>query len=143
MNLTLQIFHSFDDERRSSRSCSLLDHKENKQRWCAGCINLCWKWFQDCLRHPERKHPDPPKSSIHSFLPCSELPPLLDVDLTSSHIEKVAQQIQGSAGPGGFTASHWKDSLLHYGAHSAKLRDALAELARCLACQHNCGVVRY
>ena len=45
----------------------------------------------------------------------------------------MARQILGSAGPGGTTAGHWKDFLLHYGAHSAKLRDALAGLARCLA----------
>ena len=37
-------FHSSDDE-RSSKSCSPLDHRENKQRWCAGCINLCWEWL--------------------------------------------------------------------------------------------------
>ena len=35
--------------------------------------------------------------------------------------------------PGGTNAGHWKDFLLHYGAHCAKLRDALAELARRLA----------
>ncbi|KAL5491070.1 hypothetical protein EMCRGX_G016288 [Ephydatia muelleri] len=63
----------------------------------------------------------------------SELPPLSEVDLTSSHIEKVTRQIQGSAGPGGTDAGHWKDFLLHYGAHSARLRDSLAELARRLA----------
>ena len=81
----------------------------------------------------KEKHPDPSRSAVHSFLPCSELSPLSEVDLTSSHVEKVARQIQGSAGPGGTNAGHWKGFLLHYGAHSAKLRDALAELARRLA----------
>ncbi|KAL5484228.1 hypothetical protein EMCRGX_G020689 [Ephydatia muelleri] len=63
----------------------------------------------------------------------NELSPVSEVDLTSSHVEKVARQIQGSAGPGGTNAGHWKGFLLHYGAHSVKLRDALAELARRLA----------
>ena len=78
----------------------------------------------------KEKHPDPSQSSVDTFLPCNELPPLTQVDLTSCPIEKVARQIQGSAGPGGTNAGHWKDFLLHYGPHSAKLRDALAELAR-------------
>ena len=81
----------------------------------------------------KEKHPDPAQSSAEAFLSCSELSPLIDVDITGSHVEKVARQIQGSAGPGGSTASHWQDFLLRYGAHSAKLRDAVAELARHLA----------
>ena len=81
----------------------------------------------------KEKHPDPAQSSAEAFLSCSELSPLIDVDITGSHVEKVARQIQGSAGPGGSTASHWQDFLLRYGAHGAKLRDAVAELARHLA----------
>ena len=54
----------------------------------------------------KEKHPDPAKSSAEAFLSCSELPPLIDVDITGSHVEKVARQIQGSAGPGGSIASH-------------------------------------
>ena len=81
----------------------------------------------------KEKHPDPAQSSDEAFLSCSELSPLIDVDITGSHVEKVARQIQGSAGPGGSTATHWQDFLLRYGAHSVKLRDAIAELARHLA----------
>ena len=40
--------------------------------------------------------------------------------------EKAARQIQSTAGPGRSTASHWQDFLLCYGAHSAKLRDAIS-----------------
>ncbi|KAL5484235.1 hypothetical protein EMCRGX_G020696 [Ephydatia muelleri] len=81
----------------------------------------------------KEKHPDPAQSSAEVFLSCSELSPLIDVDITGSHVEKVARQIQGSAGPGGSTVSHWQGFLLCYGPHSAKLRDAVAELARHLA----------
>ena len=66
---------------------------------------------------------------------CDTLPPLIDVDITGGHVEKVARRIQGGAGPGGSDASQWQNYLLRYGAHSAKLRDAMAELARKIA--HN------
>ena len=64
----------------------------------------------------KEKHPDPAQSSAKAFLSCSELSPLIDVDITGSP-----------------TTSHWQDFLLRHGAHSAKLRDAVAELARHLA----------
>ena len=54
---------------------------------------------------------------------CDELPPMVDVDVTGAHVEKVARQIKGGAGPG----------MGLYGAHSERLRDATAELARRLA----------
>ena len=94
------------------------------------CTNDGPKTLLDVLKD---KHPDPAQSSAKAFLSCSELPPLIDVDITGSHVEKVAWQIQGSAGLGGSTVSHWQDFLLRYGAHSAKLRNAVAELASHLA----------
>ena len=48
-------------------------------------------------------------------------------------IRHVARCIQGGVGPGGSDASQWQNYLLWYGAHSAKLCDAMAELARKIA----------
>ena len=81
----------------------------------------------DVLR---RKHPNthPPKGS--SLLPCDALPLFEDVEITGSHILFVGHRIQGGAGPGGCDAGHWRDVLLRYGAHSSRLRDAVAALTR-------------
>ena len=73
------------------------------------------------------------------FIPCDSLPPLLDLDLTTAYVEKVAHQIQGSAGPGGSTALHWHCFLLHYGTSSSRLRDAVAGLA----CRLSNGIVAW
>ena len=66
-------------------------------------------------------------------LPCIELPPLVDVDITVAQDEKVARRIQGSARPGGNMALQWQSFLLIYGEHSKQLRDVIVELARCLS----------
>ena len=81
----------------------------------------------------KEKHPEPREATEKAFLLCEDLPPLVDVDVTAAHVEKVARLIQGGAGPGGTMALHWQDFLLRYGAHSERLRDAVAELARRLA----------
>jgi len=60
------------------------------------------------------------------------LPCLEDSEITSAHIQSVAHQLQGGAGPGGCDSSHWRDILLRYGASSARLRDSIAALCRCL-----------
>ena len=39
-------------------------------------------------------------------------------DVAAAHVEKVALQIKGGAGPGGTLPMHWQDFLLRYGAHS-------------------------
>ena len=65
-----------------------------------------------------------------AFLHCDELTPMADVDVIAKHVEKVARQIKGGAGPGVSLAMHWQDFLLRYGAHSERLRDGIAELAR-------------
>ena len=61
------------------------------------------------------KHPDPVTPSKSALIPCSELPIFQDVEITGSHIVRVARSIQGGAGPGGCDATHWQDSLLRYG----------------------------
>ena len=48
-------------------------------------------------------------------------------------MERVAHRIQGAAGPGGSTALQWHSYLLQFVTYSARLRDAVAGLARCLA----------
>ena len=83
----------------------------------------------DILR---QKHP-PPSSDFVSLLKCDPLPQLEDVEITGSHILCSARRIQGGAGPGGCDSCHWRDVLLRYGAHSARLRDAVAALSRRLA----------
>ena len=71
-----------------------------------------------------KEKPLEPKNAVEkAFVHCDELPPMVDVDVTGAHVEKVARQIKGGAGPG----------MGLYGAHSEWLRDATAELARRLA----------
>ena len=84
----------------------------------------------DVLRE---KHPEPGVNDESAFMPCDVLPPLLDLDITADYVERVAHQIQRSAGPGGSTALQWHGYLLQYGLSSARLRDAVAMLARHLA----------
>ena len=73
----------------------------------------------------------PPTTS--SLLKCDPLPQLEDVEITGSHILYSAHKVQGGAGPGGCDSCHWHDALLRYGAHSARLRDAVTALAHRLA----------
>ena len=84
----------------------------------------------DVLRE---KHPPPGLASQDAFVSCSDLPLLVDVDVTSSHVEQVARCLRGSGGPGGADSYHWQCFLLHYGAHSSRLREAVADLAMHLA----------
>ena len=80
-----------------------------------------------------KKHPNsvmPPKSSL---MDCTALSDFETVEITGNIIQRVACMMQGSAGPGGCDATHWQDSLLRYGAHSASLRESVASLARTLA----------
>ena len=88
------------------------------------------KSVADVLRE---KHPEPCCSGNDAFLPCDSLPPVLDVDITADYVERVAHRIQGAAGPGGSTAMQWHSYLLRFGSYSARLRDAVAGLARRLA----------
>ena len=79
------------------------------------------------------KHLEPGFCDRPVFMPCNTLSPLLDLDITADYVERVAHQIQGSAGPGGSIALQWHCYLLCFGLSSARLRDAVAKLARLLA----------
>ena len=84
----------------------------------------------DVLR---QKHPEPGNVEPSTFMLCDTLPPLSDLDITAGHVEKVARQLQGAAGPGRSSALQWHDYLLRFGHHSGHLRDSVAMLARHLA----------
>ena len=80
------------------------------------------------MKHPSSKPPYPSTLLLHDHLPDLE-----ELDITGGHIYHVAHRIQGSAGPGECDSSHWQDVLLRYGSASRRLRDYVANLARCMA----------
>ena len=79
-----------------------------------------------------QKHPVPRPPGSASLLR-SDLLPQFEDEITGGHILCAARKIQGGAGPSGCDACHWQDALLRYGAHSARLHDAVAALTRRLA----------
>ena len=94
-------------------------------------IDMNGKTVLEALRE---KFPDPAYTEERSFLLCDgKLPPLVYVNVTAAHVERVARQIHGGPAPSGFPAQQWQDFLLKYGAHSERLRDAMAKLVRLMA----------
>lgn len=79
-------------------------------------------------KYPPQKSPDE-----QNFLPCENLPIMIDIDVSAQHVEKIARYLHGSAGPSGTDADQWKSMLLRFGSHSARLREAIASLTRWLA----------
>ncbi|KAF6210308.1 hypothetical protein GE061_013412 [Apolygus lucorum] len=77
----------------------------------------------------QEKHPPQAVPEVESFL-TDNLPTMIDVNVTAGHIENAAHKLKGSAGPSGTDAEQWRN--LH-GAHSGRLRDAVAALTRLLA----------
>ena len=51
---------------------------------------------------------------------------LINVDITSSHVEKAARTLRGSAGPNGVDGNLLQSIILHYGKPSEDLREAIA-----------------
>ena len=56
----------------------------------------------------KEKHPMPGTVDPIDFIDCNTLPPLIDIDVTPSHVEKVAHCIRGGAGPGGTDSLQWQ-----------------------------------
>ena len=77
-----------------------------------------------------QKHPAPCAPVSACLIHQEKLPLLEDVEITGTHILHSIHRIHCGAGPGGCDACHWRDALLHYGAHSERLRDTVAALAR-------------
>ena len=79
-------------------------------------------------KHPEGLEPEP-----HAMPHYDSLPDLPWVVVTPEHIETAARRLQGSAGPGGANGDYCQHWLLRCGTHSAKLREAVANLASLMA----------
>lgn len=79
-------------------------------------------------KHPEQENIDP-----NLFDYRDQMPLMIDVDVTASHVEKVARTLRGGAGPSGTDAEQWKSMLLRFGHHSLQLREAIASLTRFLS----------
>lgn len=76
--------------------------------------------------HPTPSVPDHSLFTLPNEM--NEIPCLLQVDITSEHVEKVARKLHGGGGPSGATSDHWMDYHLHYGQASFRLRESVAEL---------------
>ena len=59
----------------------------------------------------QKKHTDSTSPTPSTLLPCTSLPPMLNLEVTGAHVHYGAGQIQGSAGPSGTDANHWQDVL--------------------------------
>jgi hypothetical protein len=79
------------------------------------------------------KHPAQAEANPEAFLECDKLPSLLDVDITASHVEKIAKVLSGSAGISGLDSQQWHSMLLKFGKISEHLRESIAALTRRLA----------
>ena len=80
-----------------------------------------------------QKHPEQAEANKDAFENCNDLPFLVDVDITGSHIEKAARSFTGGAGPSGVDGDQLSAMLLNYGSHSTDLREAFALSTRRLA----------
>jgi uncharacterized C2H2 Zn-finger protein len=95
-------------------------------------VDATGKTVSDVLKD---KHPLPKTPNADLFtLPDEvlELPPLLEVDITSNHVEQVARKLHGGGGPTGTTSENWKDYLLRFGEASHHLRNSIAQLTMTL-----------
>ena len=80
----------------------------------------------------ESKHPPQSEAVPEAFI-VADLPTLVDVDVTESHIVKAAKHLSGGAGISALDASQWQVLLLKHGGASEELRSAMASLTMRLA----------
>ena len=82
-----------------------------------------------------QKHPEQRVPLEEDFLECDVLriPHLVDIEVTSSHVEQAAKKISGSAGISGFDSFQLQQVLLKHGQHSQNLRLAFAKMTQKMA----------
>lgn len=80
-----------------------------------------------------RKHSEPSLQPSSTLLECDFCLFFETVEVTGDIIQRVASNIQGSAGSGGCDANHWQGALLCYSVQSAALLEAVALMARQIA----------
>jgi hypothetical protein len=89
----------------------------------------------------EEKHPAGKMPHKDALLPrptnpntgVRELPPMVNVQVTAAHVEKIGRKLKGGAGPGGTDASVWQHLLLYHKTASTALQAAVAALCETLA----------
>lgn len=79
-------------------------------------------------KHPEARIPK--ATDLPSF---TNLPDLVELDITTDHVSTVASRLSGSAGLGGVDSITLQQWLLKFGKASAELRKAVAEMTDWLA----------
>jgi hypothetical protein len=79
-------------------------------------------------KHPQQRAPD-----NEDFISCEELPPLIDIEVTNSHVEEAAKKLSGSAGISGFDSHQLQKILIRYGKQSENLRESFAKAVTKLA----------
>ena len=79
----------------------------------------------------ESKHPPQSEAVPEAFI-VADLPTLVDVDVTESHIVKTAKHLSGGAGISALDASQWQVLLLkHGGARRASIGNGFPHNATC------------
>ena len=63
----------------------------------------------------QHKHPEQEEANADAFENMDELPFLVDVDISGSHIEKTARGFSGGAGPSGLDGDQLRGMLLKIG----------------------------
>ena len=76
------------------------------------------------------KHLDPTSPAFEAFHPYTSIPTLIDLEIMSNIIERMAKNMQGSSGTGGIDEKSWQDWTLHYGPFSRHFQEATATLGR-------------